>query len=299
MTITNGIIQGTEGLREVKNSMKFRVVLMTPTVAQALLDKNHPRNRTPKPGRISMYANDIINDRWQLTHEAVAINEDGYLIDGQNRLAAIIQAGKAAPILLITGVPCNAMLAVDQGLSRTVADIAKVYDESKPSMTAWVGVARAMIYGTKVNLTEDKGKRRRASAQEVLEFIRAHEQAIAFAMEVTHPNTRFVTQAGVRAVIARAFYGPKHTHDRIREFANVLTTGLMGNTKKDSAAIRLRNWLTDSFSKGTRKRSGGKKPSGMMVYAKTQTALKAFLEERNLEFLRETNEENFPLPEEQ
>lgn len=292
------LLQETEGLREIKNSMKLRVVLMTPTVAQALLDKNHPRNRTPKPGRISMYANDIINDRWQLTHEAVAVDEDGYLIDGQNRLAAIIQANKAAPILLITGVPCKAMLAVDQGLSRTVADIAKVYDESKPSMTAWVGVARAMIYGTKVSLASDKSKSRRASAQEVLEFIRTHEAAIAFAMELTHLNTRFVTQAGVRAVIARAFYGPKTTHERIREFANVLTTGLMGSTKKDSAAVRLRNWLTDSFSEGTRKRSNGMKPNSMMVYAKTQTALKAFLEERNLEFLRETNEENFPLPEE-
>lgn len=292
-TESNGsIVQASEGLRDITHKMKFRVVMMTPAVAQGLLDHNHPKNRNKKESRIVTYANDMSNGLWTLTHEAVAVDEDGWLIDGQNRLSAVILADKNVPMLLTTGVPRKAMLAVDQGASRNVADVAKVTGQSKPGMSNWSSVARSMIYGTKSSNSVG-----RASVQEVLAFIRAHEEAIAFAFEVV-PIKRGISQAGVRAVVARSWYLGKSKHPRIREFGAVLDTGLQGSINRDVAAIKLRNWLLDTFTAGQRKRHGGMRPVPTIVYGKTQTALVAFLEERKIDNLRETAEENFPLPEE-
>jgi hypothetical protein len=285
-------IQITEGMRDIPHKMKFRCVMMTPAAAAGLLSYNHPNNRKPKGSRIATYTSDIVNGLWQLTYEGVAIDEDGWLINGQNRLNAIIDAGKAAPILLITGVPRKAMLAVDQGISRSVADVARIAGETHKDMNTWVGVARAMMYGTKV---PSSGVR--ASHQEVLAFIKAHENAISFAVD-TLPNKAGISQAPVRATIARAFYLPKTKHTRLKEFCNVLTTGLMGHVELDKSAIKLRNWLTDNFSGGSRKRHSGMRAPSTVVYGKTQSALRAFLNNEPIETLRESNKEHFPLPEE-
>lgn len=285
-------IQITEGMRDIPHKMKFRVVMMTPAAAAGLLSYNHPKNRRPRAQRIATYTQDILNGDWQLTYEGVAVDEDGWLINGQNRLNAIIDADKSAPILLITGVPRKAMLAVDQGLMRNVSDVAKVTGVDHPAMGNWAACARSMMAST--NTTS----RARPSIQEVLTFIKNHEEAIAFAMECLPKNTRGIAQAPVRATVARAFYQPKTKHRRIKDFAGVLISGLVTHAKHDTAAVLLRNWLADSFSEGTRKRHHGMRPGQFVVYGKTQVALRAFIDEEELQQLKATTKEYFLLPEE-
>lgn len=282
------MIQESEGLREIPCKMKARAVMMTPAVARELLKNNHPRNRKLKKSRIQTYRNDILNGFWELSWEPVAIDEDGWLVDGQNRLTAIVEADRPAPIWLVTHAPKRALKAAGHGLARSVADAAKIAGEDKPNMTCLVGVARAMMYGCKApSFTY--------STQEVLAFIKAHEAALDFTMTLMIVNKPGITQAPVKACVARAWY--HGDRERIKEFCAILYTGLPGDPEKDSGALRLRNWLMENFTSGQR-RTAKAKPQRQIVYGKTQQALMAFLERRAVDKLYESSKELFPLPEE-
>lgn len=284
------------GLVPIEHNMKFKALMVPPCVAEEWLKKNHPRNRKPKERRIGLYAQDIVNHQWYLTHEAVGFDEDGFLIDGQNRLEAIIKAGEPAPLLVVFNAPKKSFLMANQGASRDVRDMAKIqkFSDDMPTITRWIGCARTMLLGIKMVTIKRANP---PTNQEVLAFLKAHQEAVGWALHIV-PNssaTRGLARAPVHAVLARAFYQTGAKRIRTEAFATVLVSGLMENTKTDSAAIRLRNWLMDNI--GGRRRREGMQVEPQIIYAKTQTALKAFIDERNVENLKETtSEELFKLP---
>lgn len=276
-------ILGT-GLKPIKSKMNFRVVTMTPEVAAELLKRNHPRNRKKKDNRINLYYNEILNDLWKLTHQPVAIDEDGYLIDGQNRLEAIVMADIEVPLVLVTGVPKEAMLAADQGCLRNVMDLARVTGFNVEQPTGWPAVARMMARGA--------GKTRNfMSTQMTLAYMKAHRKALEFAWECLPENKRGLTMAGVRAAIARSYY-QRDSHNRIKAFCKVLYTGLPNHVEHDSAAIRLRNWLLDAALN----RRAGVMLTMWTVYAKTEKALLSFINKEKVDRLWETSKELFLIP---
>lgn len=276
----------------VEHQMKFSVVSMTPTWAQELLDKNHPKNRTPKKNRIEQYARDMVQGYWLLTPEPVCVDVDGWLTNGQNRLSAVIRAGVDVPMSLITGCPKRSIGAQDQGAVRNVLDVARISGSPITSGNNVVAAARAMYYGV-------RNMGRSMSNFEVLEFIKVHRQALDFAFEClpVASNTRGIAQSPVRAVVARAYYR-RNSRNRTRQFCEVLVSGLPERTGPDSGAIRLRNWLIDNFL-GTR--TNKQKAAGArrwIVYAKAARALEAFHAEEEITRIVEKSEELFPMPNE-
>jgi hypothetical protein len=271
-------------VKVIQSKMRFQVVEMTPEYAQELLDKNHPNNRPAKKSRIEQYERDMRAGMWRLTHQPVAQDEDGYLVDGQNRLSAVVRSGQNVPMVLCLNVPRDAILGADCGAIRNVGDAAKISGNPLPhGSNGYASVARAMARG--VGATKQF-----LSIQATLEFIDAHKSALEFAYQVINKNTRMLAQAPVRAAIARAYY-KRNSRARIREFGEVYLSGLCGNTKTDVAAIRLRNWILDTMGS----RRGGNRPNARTIYAKTSTALKHFIDRNPVDSLRETNEELFPL----
>lgn len=266
----------------INHNMKLKVVTMTPEWAADLLKHNHPNNRKPKDGRINSYAREMSSGLWKLTHQALAIDEDGYLVDGQNRLNAVVLAGCEVPMTMITGVPRRAMVATDCGANRNVLDAARIAGNPLPA-SAYPSVARGMLVGL------DANKRTIAIGnQEILNFIKCHKDALDFAFESLPRNIPNLTPAGVRSVIARAYY-QRNARNRTREFCKFLVSGLILDKDKDVSVIRLRNWLL--MAKGQ-----GKKFNALEVYAKTENALTSFIAEEELERLHSTSTELFPIP---
>lgn len=273
--------------RTIEHQMRFQVVSMSPQWAQELLDKNHPKNRTAKAKRIEQYTRDMVQGYWQLTPEPVCVDTDGWLTNGQNRLSAVIRAGAEVPMTLITGCPKKAINAQDQGATRNVLDIAKMAGNPVQRNTAEISLARAMNYGHRTGGG--------MSNFEVLAFIKDHQAAIRFAFECLPKNQKGITQGAVRAVVARAYY-KRNSRSRTREFCEVLISGLPFRPREDSGAIRLRNWLVDTFLGGNKQRAKGARR--WITYAKTERALEAFHAEEEVAKLIEKAKELFPLPNE-
>lgn len=96
--------------------MEFREVTITPEMAETLLSKN-ARNRVISKHNVDMMVKDIKNGKYELTHEAIAIAEDGSLVDGQHRLMAIKESG----IPVKTMICYNAVRStkINKGVKRT------------------------------------------------------------------------------------------------------------------------------------------------------------------------------------
>lgn len=66
--------------------------LITPGVAEVMLSKNGG-NRAVRPSVVKLYAQQMREGQWRETHQAIAVDANGNLIDGQHRLAAIVESG--------------------------------------------------------------------------------------------------------------------------------------------------------------------------------------------------------------
>lgn len=98
-----------------------RVVQMTREKAEELLEKN-TGNRPVSPANLDMFCQILRNGEWALTHQGIAIDWDGNLIDGQHRLMAIMITGVTAEIRVTTGIDPATFTKIDNGRIRNAAD---------------------------------------------------------------------------------------------------------------------------------------------------------------------------------
>lgn len=117
--------------------MKTSIENITPTMAAALLANNKGRDVGNRPYRdryASKLAEAIKRGEWLLTHQGIAICEDGRLLDGQHRLSAIVKAGITVPLSVSRDVSAEAFYGMDQGARRSSADILGV--DARDAQTA-------------------------------------------------------------------------------------------------------------------------------------------------------------------
>jgi hypothetical protein len=101
---------------------KIHDVLITPVLASAWLRRNEA-NRKLRQRAVTQYARDIQRGAWKPTGETIKFSTSGRLLDGQHRLAAIVESGVAVRMGVATGLDNSAFDVIDTGRSRTGADV--------------------------------------------------------------------------------------------------------------------------------------------------------------------------------
>jgi hypothetical protein len=102
--------------------MGSRKMTVTPKLAREWLTKNR-HNRPAIPNAISRYVADILDNRWKVNGESIKFNCDGTLVDGQNRLLAVIQADTPITSYVVFGVEKDAFDTIDSGEQRTLGHV--------------------------------------------------------------------------------------------------------------------------------------------------------------------------------
>lgn len=145
-------------------------ILVTPEMAAVWLASNNS-NRTLRPYKVNDYIRDIQADRWTFSNDGICLAEDGRLLNGQHRLTAIIESGKAAWLLVIKEMPPEAMVAMDRGTVRTTADLLKL--DGYKNHSALAAITRFIIVVDSGRVYGDN-KNARATDGEIEEFIAAN-----------------------------------------------------------------------------------------------------------------------------
>lgn len=98
-----------------------RFMLVTPELATALLERNS-KNRPIYKANVKTFKDFMQEGLWRFTHEAVALDQNGTLQDGQHRLTAIQESGVAQGLLIYVGMPPENFAVIGTGKVRNNAD---------------------------------------------------------------------------------------------------------------------------------------------------------------------------------
>lgn len=104
-----------------------------PVLAAKVLDQNYPRNRPPWKSTTTQYSLDMAAGRWLLTHQGIAFATDGKLLDGQQRMLAVVDSGATVPMRVTVGIDAATFAVMDTGRPRGAADAVAMagYDHHK------------------------------------------------------------------------------------------------------------------------------------------------------------------------
>ncbi len=152
-----------------------------PATAKRWLDNNLV-NRRIDEDTVVAYARDMKGGVWLKTHQGIAFNDKGELIDGQHRLLAIVRTGITVTMMVTFGLPhgiqgreMKTMDAVDRGRPRSVADQLKIQHGIQN------GSAIAQLAAT-LGSTCCGERTRKLSVQQTLDVYHAFEEPITYVL---------------------------------------------------------------------------------------------------------------------
>lgn len=117
------------------DGVTIRVEYVTPDKAREILLGN-TNNRNLRPRHVEAMARDLSKGEFIFNGEPVRIDKKGVLLDGQNRLHAIIKSKCGAPLLIIEGLPQESQEVTDVGARRSQADVLKLRGEKHCAVLA-------------------------------------------------------------------------------------------------------------------------------------------------------------------
>ncbi|MFJ1582131.1 hypothetical protein ACIOC1_02285 [Streptomyces sp. NPDC088197] len=98
------------------------LTLVTPELAREWLKRNIKHNRPISTAKVKQWRTAIDAGRWRLTHQGIAFDPDGNLIDGQHRLMAIGSGNVPVWIPVFYGVPAECFAVLDVNYHRSAAN---------------------------------------------------------------------------------------------------------------------------------------------------------------------------------
>lgn len=133
-------------------------------------------NRKLRPGRVSEFARDMLKRNWRVTGEALKFDPEGSLLDGQHRLAAVLEAAEVEPdisvlMLVVRGVPREAQDVMDTNSRRTGADQFKI--KGYANYAALAAATKWSIVWERGALYADRDSRT-VTHSDQLEFVQAN-----------------------------------------------------------------------------------------------------------------------------
>ena len=227
--------------------MKTQIKNITPQMAAGMLEKHlNPENqRRQSQSVVESYARAMRAGQWLLTHQGIAIDTNGELVDGQHRLSAIVASGATVEMLVTTEIPAidtNGGLvidAIDRGHERKVgAQLTMRHGVSNGSLYA--AVARGILWMCASSQKLMVGKFSVGAALKVAEY---------YGSEMEHCMAGRSREYRVRnaSVITASAFAMKAYPAQVQAFYERLTTD-EGHRKGDPA-LTCRRWLMDNRDK--------------------------------------------------
>jgi hypothetical protein len=158
----------------------FDLELITPEVAERILARND-RNRVISSATVACYALDMVNGDWMANGETIKIAIGGTLLDGQQRLKAIIEAERPQWMLVVRGLSPNAQATIDNLRPRQFKDMLRI--AGVPRYTTVASITRRLAFWELgVRTRGGSGGRRMSNVQ--LDHVLGGNQDIHFSAEV-------------------------------------------------------------------------------------------------------------------
>lgn len=218
---------------EMENEMKHSEVMVTPDVAKGWLKMNL-RNRPLRQAHVAFLATAMREGKWVRNGDTIRFDDAGLLIDGQHRLAAVVQSGRSVLMDVVKGVDKAAFSTIDTGKKRSASDVLAI-DGVKNS--ARVAAAARLVNWYRNRDKYEVPQNMVFTNRDVSEMV-AGEPEIEAAVQLSS-SVRLTKD--MTAGYSAAFYLiAKVGKQKAVEFNEAVSTG--ENLSAGDPALTLRNW---------------------------------------------------------
>lgn len=149
----------------------FELMLVTPQLAAEWLGMNIEINRSVRDAKVASIARDIKNGAWRITHQAIAFDWHGKLIDGQHRLRAIVKSEMPTKVWVFRGLDPHYFTVIDSGSARTASDALKKH-----------GIKNTAAVAAGVRLVLKHRNQHRTSRLHTKKFLNSHSEIEQYAL---------------------------------------------------------------------------------------------------------------------
>jgi hypothetical protein len=139
-----------------RTKVEFSDEIVTPQLAKLWLSLNVENNRKIREPKVIQYAADMRSGDWLDNGETIKFDTDGNLIDGQHRLAAIVEADVPVVLMIARNVEPRAIKTIDTGTTRKFSDVLKFEGATDVNVTAAI-VRRIILWDAGLRLTHGGG----------------------------------------------------------------------------------------------------------------------------------------------
>lgn len=204
----------------------LRWEMITPQIALEYLGMN-THNRIVRDGLVGKYAREMASGNFIRNGDSVRFDINGTLLDGQHRLLAIVSSGRPQPVVVVRGLPPEAMLTIDSGAKRTNGDrISLMGVENGNAVAASINVLKILATGNQ------RGDMTGPECRLVLDRHPGIEDSVKLCM----PTSKIVTPSVLGALHYAATYIGK---DRLaNEFVETLRTGMCDHERDPARMLR-------------------------------------------------------------
>lgn len=218
------------------------IVTITPADAALLLMRNH-NNRSKKLARIEDWSRQMREGKWRLTNQGIGVDRNGVLVDGQNRLEAVIRANVPVTFMFATGLDPEARDVVDTGVRRSFGDVLTMNGYRNVSNLAGAVAIRARYENGAERgwgWADIRSRGIRHSHEELLDYMQAHPKLTELA-----PRSWIIRKAlghvGLAPIVAFESMAAETDPESLAYFRDAVITG--GMLEATDPRLLLRNHL--------------------------------------------------------
>jgi len=223
------------------------VEVVTPELAADWLARPS-RNRPMHEDTVHRYASAMQRGDWSLTGEGIKFDPRGRLVDGQHRLAAVVEGGESIRSLVVRGVEATAFDDMDSGRKRQMADVLRMHGYSSSHALA-AAVLLIITYDWYGDFVTSRPGRVFPTRKQQLDILGQHP--------AIEESVRRAGRSGIRTLVAsRAVPAALHyivasvDADDAEAFFTLLESG--ENLQRGHPVYALRKRLIDNASSRTK-----------------------------------------------
>lgn len=223
--------------------IQTKVQKITPEQASDMLGRNHLNTRSLNTKRVQQFAAVMKAGKWHVTHQGIALDNAGNILDGQHRLYAIVEAKVPVELMVTTGLDQSMFTVIDVGRVRTVADILTIGGHQNASL---LGAALRLAYTYESTTSRPWGTFRQTITPDDINDIadtdgERMKHVLPVAQRIRH-RIGGSSAAYAAALFIADKWAEKHGQEKLfDEWLTGLDTGV-GLGEKDSR-LALSNWM--------------------------------------------------------
>jgi hypothetical protein len=241
LEVLNMVSPDSQTISYKGNDVNIRLVEVTPELAKEFL-KHTKINRPLSVSNVNFLTREILKNSWMLTGESIKFDSDGYLIDGQHRLNAIIKSGKKVLLMIMYGVDSNVFSVLDTGRKRTGSDVLAINGLENYTLAA--STIRLINQFEKNSYGEGGAVGRTMSNQDVLKFYKNNLDISKSVSEGSKLYKKCAQLISPSIICALYYLFSKKSKEQADDFMNKLCAGV--NLETNSPITSLRNKLIAS-----------------------------------------------------